>query len=416
MRVRRAFTLVEVLVAMAVTIGLLWAAWAVFSTSTRQGHRIEGKLEASMALRNAADRITRELREALRLFYPSRYGHTADGVGFVDVKGHAVVVHSDEKGTEEGLCSKFRLVRSDMSTGKTELLMTNVNYFRVTLHPVPPGEGSLLRHPESLRPRTGDRGGSPHGAQRGDANLHPQPRTPLSPGLMGGLVMQVGTSVAGRRAMALWAVLILLVLAMLSVTGLVFFSRSGMKQSDRVVSYAEHLYRAEAVFARCLHRLRAASWERRFYASGNPQAFASTHETGIYGGAEYHLFCQDVRGKTGKVLPGFVDVIVKIVHDGTSRDYVSRGAASPQGRGPAGRRDDPFRAGQRRSAKRGRSRSGRGPSRRRGGGAGGQPGADRCPGALLPARRPSGQHPLGGARPPSSRARGRGPSTPRPPG
>ena len=137
--------------------------------------------------------------------------------------------------------------------------------------------------------------------------------------------MIAGSAAASRKAMALWAVLILLVLAMLMVSGLIFFSRSGMKQADRIVSYAEHLYRAEAVFARCLHRLRAATWEKRFYANGGSSAaFASAHESGTYREAEYHLFCQDVRGKTGKVLPGFVDVIVKIVHEGASRDYVSR--------------------------------------------------------------------------------------------
>lgn len=137
---RRAFTLVEIIVASAIMIGLLWAAWGVFSTTTRQRERIEGGLEASMALRNASDRLTRELREALRLFYPSRYGHTADGVGFVNVKGHAIVVHSDGGGTEEGLSSPTRLVRSDLTTRETMVLLKNVNYFRVTLHPVPPGK------------------------------------------------------------------------------------------------------------------------------------------------------------------------------------------------------------------------------------------------------------------------------------
>ena len=154
---RRAFTLVEVLVAAAVTIGLLWAAWGVFSVSGRQTRRIEGGLEASMALRNAADRTTRELREALRLFYPHplrtdlrRRGlRRRDGTRRGDPLRH---------GGERGgalLADPSRAQRSD--NGEDGLPPEERELLPGDPASRSSGQGALLRDPQSLRPRAGGR-------------------------------------------------------------------------------------------------------------------------------------------------------------------------------------------------------------------------------------------------------------------
>lgn len=139
-RSRHAFTLVEILVVLAV-VGVLIT---VISTLLSQGGLQEARLRdtevAIQDLRLALQRMTHEIRESHRLFYPQSGGISQPGVGFVDPRGHAILYYVPAASTTEiPGDGGWELKRRDVNEGTEETVARGIHRFRVTVPEVAAG-------------------------------------------------------------------------------------------------------------------------------------------------------------------------------------------------------------------------------------------------------------------------------------
>lgn len=125
--------LIEVLVAAGIVTILLFAVHEFHSLAMGRGDAIEKDLASSGELRIAMARINREVREASSIFFPPDGERTVDGIGFVDLQGHAILFHAEGEGAARVL------MRSDLNSSVSVPMLEDLHFFRVTLHRVKPG-------------------------------------------------------------------------------------------------------------------------------------------------------------------------------------------------------------------------------------------------------------------------------------
>lgn len=128
--------MVEVLVVLLVVAIVMGAAWTLFGHGVTATKRIGGALDAQQELRVRLQELVHELQAARRIFYPSPGGKSQPGVGFVDRRGHAVMVFAKEEGGEQVL------YRADLTERTRTVLTRGVETFRATVPEVPAGRAA----------------------------------------------------------------------------------------------------------------------------------------------------------------------------------------------------------------------------------------------------------------------------------
>jgi prepilin-type N-terminal cleavage/methylation domain-containing protein len=130
MRVTRAFTLVELAVALAISAVLATALYELLAQGRAVGERLGGRGGSSQEARIKARRMSNEIQEGSRLFYP-RPGVTADGVGFVNARGETILYFV------EG--SALKRANLNAPRDPPEELVRGVQHFRATTALASPG-------------------------------------------------------------------------------------------------------------------------------------------------------------------------------------------------------------------------------------------------------------------------------------
>ena len=102
----RGFTLVEVMVASALSVAVLLGLWNVWSQAARQTARLSGGNEQMQELRLGCKRVMNELQEGLALYYPQPGGQTQSGLSFLNAQGAVVAYH--EALSEDGSSRSIR--------------------------------------------------------------------------------------------------------------------------------------------------------------------------------------------------------------------------------------------------------------------------------------------------------------------
>lgn len=127
---RRAFTIVELVVALGVSSALATVLYQLLWQGRMMGERVGATSTSGQEARLKARRMTNEIQEGTRLFYP-RPGATAEGVGFVNARGETVL-YLIGKG-------ELRRVNVNAPGEPPEVLVRNVKHFRATTAPCSPG-------------------------------------------------------------------------------------------------------------------------------------------------------------------------------------------------------------------------------------------------------------------------------------
>jgi prepilin-type N-terminal cleavage/methylation domain-containing protein len=123
---RRAFTIVELVVALGISSALATVLYQLLWQGRLIGERVGAASTSGQEARLKARRMTNEIQEGTRLFYP-RPGATAEGLGFVNARGETVIY----------LIDKGELKRVNLNTPREppEVLVQNVKHFRATVAP-----------------------------------------------------------------------------------------------------------------------------------------------------------------------------------------------------------------------------------------------------------------------------------------
>ena len=139
----RAFTVIEVVIAVALFSIVFTVLWSFYAQSARNQATLTGGFAAQQDLLLAMEHITRELQEGSSIFYPAPTDPPRDGIGFVNAQGRAVMVLLEP--APAGASTKAgKLVRIDMGDESRRVLTENVNYFRVSVQPPTPGKKVCL--------------------------------------------------------------------------------------------------------------------------------------------------------------------------------------------------------------------------------------------------------------------------------
>lgn len=127
---------------------------------------------------------------------------------------------------------------------------------------------------------------------------------------------------ARRRGSAVVVVLGLLILLGLMLSRISSRSLAAARSTRTMGVDAEHLYRAEAVVARLVNRLKKRPWEVRYYAGGplGTGPYGAHHE-GAYRDGSYDLWVQDVSLGAVPAIPGLVDVFLRMRFQGLDRSF-----------------------------------------------------------------------------------------------
>lgn len=124
------------------------------------------------------------------------------------------------------------------------------------------------------------------------------------------------------RGVALPIVLGLIVLLGMLVVQLSSLSRSEARLTRMLAVDAEHLYRAEAVVAKQVNRLKKRPWPVRWYAEGPPGTGPwSGEDSGVYRDGTYVVWVQDVSAAGVAGVPGLVDLFVAMEYESTMRSF-----------------------------------------------------------------------------------------------
>lgn len=119
---RSGFTILEIVIATALSAILLGVLYRMLLQGRFVGERVGSRSVASQEARLKLRRMTTEIREGTRLFYP-KAGQTADGVGFVNASGETILYYLDKD-----------LIRVNMNSPEkdVEILVRDLSHFRVT--------------------------------------------------------------------------------------------------------------------------------------------------------------------------------------------------------------------------------------------------------------------------------------------
>ena len=111
-RPRRAFTLVEMMVASGLFSIAALALLSIYLYSVRAFHTLANYAELDQINRNALETVTKELRQADRVT-----GFTTNSVSFINVDGHSVSYYFND--------TADTLVRNDTTTGDNKVLVSS---------------------------------------------------------------------------------------------------------------------------------------------------------------------------------------------------------------------------------------------------------------------------------------------------
>jgi hypothetical protein len=118
---------VEVLVAGGILLVLMTVIYELLWQGRMVGKRISEESSAGQEARLKIKRMTNEIQEGTRLFFPDG-GRTSDGVGFVNARGETIFYYVDRKG---GVADLIR-VNANAPRDPPERLVRNVRHFRAT--------------------------------------------------------------------------------------------------------------------------------------------------------------------------------------------------------------------------------------------------------------------------------------------
>lgn len=130
MRVKRGLTLIELVVAVAISAVLATALYELLAQGRAAGERLGGRGASNQEARIKARRMSNEIQEGSRLFYP-RPGVTADGVGFVNARGETILYFI------EG--ASLKRANLNIADRAAEELVRGVQHFRATTALASPG-------------------------------------------------------------------------------------------------------------------------------------------------------------------------------------------------------------------------------------------------------------------------------------
>ncbi|MBI2943735.1 MAG: type II secretion system protein [Candidatus Wallbacteria bacterium] len=132
---RPGFTLLEIVVTLALLIVLLPSVWTVFLSGQRYLTQMQERSGAASDVRLSLKGVADEIQEAIRLVHPQPGATTSEGVGFVSASG-AVVFYFVDQRLPEG---QRVLWRQDLVGGELLAVARNVKHFRATVPAVEPG-------------------------------------------------------------------------------------------------------------------------------------------------------------------------------------------------------------------------------------------------------------------------------------
>ncbi|MBI4864106.1 MAG: PD40 domain-containing protein [Candidatus Riflebacteria bacterium] len=125
-----------------------------------------------------------------------------------------------------------------------------------------------------------------------------------------------GRSLAGMAYMV--AVAAVLVLGLVLVALYTQFI-SGVRQIARITDDTSQFYLAEALFAKTLNELKKKPWSHWQHELAKPRI-----ERPTYRGASCCVVVDTVKDTRGGVVPGLVDIFVRVDHDGCRMTYIER--------------------------------------------------------------------------------------------
>lgn len=139
----KAFTVIEIVIAVALFSIVFTVLWTFYSQSLRSQSTLTGGFSAQQDLMLAMERLSRELQEGSSIFFPAPNDPPRDGIGFVNAQGRAIMYNLEAD--PSGLPAKpGRLVRFDLGDKSSRIIARNVNYFRVSIQPPTPGKKVCL--------------------------------------------------------------------------------------------------------------------------------------------------------------------------------------------------------------------------------------------------------------------------------
>jgi hypothetical protein len=124
-----AFTLTEAIIAMVLTFIAFSLMWNFWSASRRGEHQLTGGFSTQQDLSLSMEKISAEVREGIKLFYPlPGAAEASEGIAFVGADGQAIAYYIDR--TDKAAA----LYRVNISTGERKIIAKQVNYFKTTVN------------------------------------------------------------------------------------------------------------------------------------------------------------------------------------------------------------------------------------------------------------------------------------------
>jgi prepilin-type N-terminal cleavage/methylation domain-containing protein len=139
---RAGFTLLEIVMVLALSLlvlGMLYQAWV---TATRYSYDLEARFTALSKMQVSLVSLTRQISQARRVLYPAPGGKEQDGFSIARGDGKVVLVRLVVR-TPDRLGF---LEQIDMRTGERSILMDGVLNVQCRVPAVPPGRDPDILH------------------------------------------------------------------------------------------------------------------------------------------------------------------------------------------------------------------------------------------------------------------------------
>jgi type II secretory pathway pseudopilin PulG len=139
---RRAYTLLEILVVLCLTLLVLGALYQFWITSTRYSADLEARFTVLSRGQVSLTALTRQINQARRILYPTPGGKDQSGLSLVSGSGKVLVIAFEPgKGGTPGT-----IQQRDLLTGQKSQLMDGILNLQCRVPPVPLGRDPDLVH------------------------------------------------------------------------------------------------------------------------------------------------------------------------------------------------------------------------------------------------------------------------------